>query len=387
LKAKLAKLKSELLIGDSGGAGGGSGEAGFDVARAGDARVALIGFPSVGKSSLLNTITDTNSEAAGYEFTTLTCIPGNLYYKGTRIQVLDLPGIIEGAARGKGRGKEVIAVARSADLVLMVLDAQKEGLSRHREILEGELESVGIRLNKQPPDVTLVKKPAGGVKINSTLPLTRLGDDPQATCANILKQYKISNAEVLFREDIDIDQFIDVILGNRKYVRCLYTYNKIDTITIEEIDTLARNDHSTVISVANDMNLDYLKDNIWEYLALTRIFTKRRGQPPDLAEPVVLSRIRKGTTVQSLCENVSKHMLRDFAFAMVWGVSAKHTPQRCGLSHPLLDQDVVQVVTKTVGQQKNDKNYQALVESFNTTYKNKKKKAEALKKKKLGKMK
>jgi len=378
-------LKSELLI--EGGGGGGSSEgSGFDVARAGDARVALIGFPSVGKSSLLNSITETKSEAAGYEFTTLTCIPGNLYYKGTRIQVLDLPGIIEGAARGKGRGKEVIAVARSADLVLMVLDAQKEGLSRHREILEGELESVGIRLNKSPPDVTLVKKAAGGVKVNSTLPLTLLGEDPQGTCANILKQYKVSNAEVLIREDITIDQFIDVILGNRKYVKCLYTYNKVDTITMEEVDQLAKNEHSTVISVAQELGMDHLLAKTWEYLGLTRIYTKRRGQPPDLAEPVVLSKIRKGTTVQSLCENVSKHMLRDFAFAMVWGISAKHEPQRCGLSHPLLDQDVVQVVTKSLGAQKNDKGYQQLVESFNTKYKDKKKKAADLKKKKIGRL-
>ena len=137
--------------------------------RSGDARVALIGFPSVGKSTLLSSITETKSLAAGYEFTTLTCIPGNLYYKGTRIQVLDLPGIIEGAARGMGRGKEVIAVARSADLVLMVLDAQKEGLQRHRDILEQELESVGMRLNKEPPDVTFVKKAGGVVSFNSTV--------------------------------------------------------------------------------------------------------------------------------------------------------------------------------------------------------------------------
>lgn len=53
----------------------------------GDARVALIGFPSVGKSTLLSQLTGTESEAAAYEFTTLTCIPGTLHYNDARIQV------------------------------------------------------------------------------------------------------------------------------------------------------------------------------------------------------------------------------------------------------------------------------------------------------------
>ena len=79
LKAKLAKLRNELFVESSGGGGGGEG---FDVARNGDARVALIGFPSVGKSTLLGALTSTESEAAAYEFTTLTCIPGTLKYKG-----------------------------------------------------------------------------------------------------------------------------------------------------------------------------------------------------------------------------------------------------------------------------------------------------------------
>lgn len=79
LKSQLARLRTQLLLPTPGSADAG-GHAGFAVAKSGDGRVALIGFPSVGKSSLLNAVTDTKSEAAAYEFTTLTCIPGKFFY-------------------------------------------------------------------------------------------------------------------------------------------------------------------------------------------------------------------------------------------------------------------------------------------------------------------
>jgi len=88
------------------------------------------------------------------------------------------------------------------------------------------------------------------------------------------------------------------------------------------------------------------------------------GSPPDLDEPVVLSEIRKGSTVKSLCANVSTEMLRTFNYALVWGKSAKHMPQRCGLNHQLDDEDVVQIVTKTVKQQQQDKSYASLAQSY-----------------------
>ena len=83
LKAKIAKLKSELVNGP-GGKSSGSKDAGrgFEVSKSGDTRVGLVGFPSVGKSTLLTTLTGTASEAAAYEFTTLTCIPGTMRYRG-----------------------------------------------------------------------------------------------------------------------------------------------------------------------------------------------------------------------------------------------------------------------------------------------------------------
>ncbi|CAB9498793.1 Developmentally-regulated GTP-binding protein [Seminavis robusta] len=386
LKAKLAKLRSELFLEQSGGGGGGGTGEGFDVARNGDARVALIGFPSVGKSSLLGALTATESEAAAYEFTTLTCIPGVLQYKGSKIQVLDLPGIIEGAAHGAGRGKEVIAVARSADAILIVLDAGKEQGNRHREILERELETVGIRLNQRPPDVTVTKrKSGGGIRFASTVPQPQLGPEPEKIVTNILREYKITTADVLAREEISVDQLVDVVLGNRMYKPCLYLYNKIDTITIEEVDQLARLSHSVVGSVRSQFNIgepledDLLKARLWEYLGLTRIYTKRKGSPPDLEEPVVLSEIRKGTTVKSLCANVSSELLREFNYALVWGTSAKHSPQRCGLSHTLDDEDVVQIVSKTIKQQQQDKNYNVISQQFND--KHAKKRLEAKKQK------
>lgn len=101
------------------GAGSGGG-VGFDVSKSGDARVALVGFPSVGKSTFLSKITKTKSEAAAYSFTTLTAIPGVLEYGGAEIQILDLPGIIEGASEGKGRGRQVISAAKVCDEVLIL---------------------------------------------------------------------------------------------------------------------------------------------------------------------------------------------------------------------------------------------------------------------------
>jgi hypothetical protein len=86
---------------------------------------------------------------AAYSFTTLTAIPGVLEYGGAEIQILDLPGIIEGAAEGKGRGRQVISAAKTSDLILMILDATKK--AEQRALLEAELEAVGIRLNREPP--------------------------------------------------------------------------------------------------------------------------------------------------------------------------------------------------------------------------------------------
>ena len=95
--------------------------------------------------------------------------------RGARIQILDLPGIIEGAKDGKGRGRQVIAVARTCNLIFIVLDVGKP--LADKRILESELEGFGIRLNKKPPNVIVKKKDKGGLAITNTVPLTKLDHD------------------------------------------------------------------------------------------------------------------------------------------------------------------------------------------------------------------
>ena len=103
-------------------------------------------------------------------------------YKGARIQLLDLPGIIEGASQGRGRGRQVVSskcdhtirefltlciwqsAAKTADLILIMLDVTKS--EEQRRLLEFELDAVGIRLNKTKPDVVFKKRTTGGVCSN-----------------------------------------------------------------------------------------------------------------------------------------------------------------------------------------------------------------------------
>ena len=355
LKAKLAKYRSELL--ESANKAGKAKMEGFEVEKTGDARVAMIGFPSVGKSTLMGRLTTTESAVAAYDFTTLTCVPGVIEHaNGARIQLLDLPGIISGAAVGKGRGRQVVAISRTADLILMLLDASKEDRGeRQKEKLTAELETMGLRLNKQRPDIHLKVKSAGGIVLTAAVSggrgLTHLDVN---IVRDVLAVYKIHDAEVVVRCDATVDDLIDTVeSAKRVYVPCLYVYNKVDELTIEELDELANKDHSVVVSGAMGLNMDYLLERVWDELQLVRVYTKKQGEAPDFSQPLILASkthragsSASGVTVKALCAHLHKDLIASFRYAIVWGKSAKHTPQIVGINHVLADEDVVQIVKK-----------------------------------------
>ncbi|VVB52232.1 Fe(2+) transporter FeoB [uncultured archaeon] len=333
LKSKVARLRDEVQKRASSKSGG----EGFSVKKSGDASVVLVGFPSVGKSTLLNSLTGTESAVAAYEFTTLDVVPGAMEHKGATIQVLDVPGLVRGAASGRGRGKEVIAVIRNADLAVILLDVFQ---LVHYDVLLQELYEAGIRVNSRPPDITIKKKARGGVNISSTVDL----DLDEDTIKTILGEYRIHNANILIRENITIDQLIDVVLDNRKYLPGIVVINKIDLADEYALRACKEKfPDAILVSADKKVHIEELKDKLFENLGFIRIFMKPQGKAADMEEAMI---IRYGATIGDVCDKLHRDFRKRFRYAQIWGTSAKHEGQRAGLDHIMDDNDILTLVMR-----------------------------------------
>ena len=345
-KAQLAKLRDDLIRISSSKKGGG---AGFGIKRTGDAQVAFIGFPSVGKSSLLNLLTEgnTNSKVAAYDFTTVTAIPGMMDIEDARIQLIDLPGIILGAAAGKGRGKEVLAAVRSAELVLIIICFRSDGMINFSDLkaIRLELNNAGIRLNTSPPKIVIKERSRGGIHFTYKGHQIMDADEIKA----LMNDLKVRNAGVYFSEpDITPDELIDFIFGNRIYTREFVVINKSDLmetpISPEKITDAIGHEHWVMISAKNEENINTLKHSIFTELNLIRVFLKPPRQEADMEEPIIL---HQGDTLEKLCRKIHKRFISDYRYSLVWGKSAKHPGQKFeNLDHVIEDGDIISIYLK-----------------------------------------
>ena len=96
---------------------------------------------------------------------------------------------------------------------------------------------------------------------------------------------------------------------------CLYVYNKVDQISLEEVNRIARQPHSIVVSCNMKLNLDYLLETLWRYLAFIRVYTKKPGQPPDFEDCLIL---RRGVSVEHVCHSIHRTLAQVFKYALVW---------------------------------------------------------------------
>ena len=340
LKAKIAALreKKEKAQAHAKSSGGGPG---FEVKKSGDASVALVGFPSVGKSSLISQLTDVESEAGNFAFTTLTCIPGVLHHRGATIQILDLPGLIKGAAEGKGRGREILNVIRSCDMVLYVVDPFQDS---HFDILDMELWKSGMRLNQAKPQVFITRTDRGGIVVRSTLEQTNLSDEE---IQSIIRSFGMVSANVTLRTDVTDDHIVDTLAGNRIYSEAVVVLNKVDLASEKDLEKarsmLPEGWPVLPVSAKTGQGIEEMKDFIFDNLNFMSIYLKPQGQEADLIEPLI---VKNTSTVRDVCVKLHRDFERKFRYARVKGPSAKFDWQRVGLDHLLMDEDLLTIIVR-----------------------------------------
>lgn len=121
------------------------------------ADVGLVGLPNAGKSTLLSVLTNAKPKIADYQFTTLEPNLGALKKKGKTTIIADIPGLIEGASKGKGLGDKFLRHVERTKKLLHVIDANSDNLIRDYNTIRKELEDFSIKLSKKEEILVLNK--------------------------------------------------------------------------------------------------------------------------------------------------------------------------------------------------------------------------------------
>lgn len=322
LRARIARLKDKQQegLGKKGGGGGG-----YAIKKQGDATIVLVGPPSCGKSTLINKLTNAESRVAPYEFTTVSVIPGMLKYKHAYIQILDVPGLIEGAHLGKGKGKEVLSVARGADLIVFMADYQRLNFFKK---LVTELERTGIRINRAKPEIKIDKKLNGGVIVHTNIKQ----DFDKEMVRQVASEFGIKNAEITIKEKLTMDRLIDAFARNRVYIPAIYVINKSDLLTKpqkEKIDA-----RMIQISAEKGIGLPKLKQVVWDKLQFILLYLVKADEMPSFDNPIV---VKKGISLKEVGEKIGSEFVENKKSAKIWGKGAKFPGQEVSLSAKVED--------------------------------------------------
>ncbi len=147
------------------------------------------------------------------------------------------------------------------------------------------------------------------------------------------------------REDIDADDLIDVLEGNKRYIPSIVIINKVDLATDDELNKIKEIVAPDLyVSAENRTGLEELRELIFEKLGFIRIYCKEVSKEADMEEPMILF---KGAKLKDMCDKLHREFVTKFKYSRIWGKSVKFEGQKIlNLEHELKDKDIVEIHLK-----------------------------------------
>ena len=314
------------------------------VPKGEDAQIVIIGTVNSGKSSVLNQLAQSESAAkvGNYPFTTVKPEVGSTTARGARLQLVELPAIVEGSARGEMSGKLVLAGIRNADCVIMTIDISKDPIGQFK-LLNKVLSTGKIRINVDRPPMTIEKIGSGNIQIFDAHYYEGKGKEE---ITEIMRNKGYLNVIVRFHGPTSRDQFFDALDITISYQPCIILATKGDLerskanyeALTEYLKEKRLNFQVIPTSSLQNEGFNEMEEKLFSKLGKIRVYT--RNNAGDVADrPIILDR---GSTVQDSIEVLSKKMLKFFRFARIWG-SSKFDGEKVGLERELQDGDLMQV--------------------------------------------
>ncbi|MDI6642752.1 MAG: 50S ribosome-binding GTPase [Candidatus Hodarchaeaceae archaeon] len=329
----MAKLRRELQEKRERRVGRGGGP-GFAVKKEGAAQVVLVGLPNSGKSTLLRKLTSARPEVADYPFTTREPVPGMMQFEDVQVQLVEVPALVEGSRLGKGLGGQPLSVARTADVIALVIDVSADPVQQIQTLVS-EFRAAGIKLNQTQPKITIQRRSTGGVEIRGA----GMVYGGEAEIKRALQERNIHNAFVAIEEPVTIEELEEALDEATVYIRAFIVLTKCDLPeTSPKLKLVEREFGDQFQIIAANDTTEGLKKSIYENLDLIRVYTKRPDEEPT-RRPLVLP---KGSTVLHVARSVHKDFEKGLKFARVWG-STKFPGQRVSRDYILRDKDIIEL--------------------------------------------
>ena len=286
LRSNLSKLKKEEQQSRS-KSGRRTDE--YQIKRHGAGQVILIGAPNVGKSKILDALTNANPEVADYPFTTQKPIVGMIPYENIYIQLVDTPPVIDGSMLS-----QIIEIVRHTDLVLLVVSLDSDDALEEIESVRSSLEKTNVQLT--------------------------------------LEEFEEEKIEQYSEDELLMNRVKTMILGNKNdSENASERLNVLGELYEEEFPVIP-------ISAETGEGLDQLKKQIYKSMNIIRVYTKAPSKPPDKTDPIILP---IGSTVIDAAQELHKDSVNELKYARIWG-QGKYDGQSVSREEILGDEDILE---------------------------------------------